>query len=72
MGNPGVSLTGVDASSIDTLSLLNGTPNTFVFQFAQTGTSPTTNIRGISFVPEPSTALLGALGSLLLFRRRRD
>lgn len=37
-----------------------------------TGTSPTANpAGGIAFVPEPSAALLGAIGAIGLLRRRR-
>lgn len=40
--------------------------------FAYDGVSATPTGAGISFVPEPSAALLGAIGALGLLRRRRD
>ena len=70
LASPTATITGIEASNLAWLTTAKTAPNAYTFQFLQT-TRPET-IRAITFVPEPATAMLGALGALLLFRRRRD
>ena len=81
-GNAGVSVLSSNAASITKVAGFDGlfTDNAkFRFTYSDGGTSTANNVYVDSilitgspdFVPEPSAALLGGIGALLLLRRRR-
>lgn len=59
-----LNITGVQALRVTTISV-NGGANAGAFVWREL------DVNGLSTIPEPSTALLGALGVLALLRRRR-
>lgn len=71
VGNTGTQSFGTTASSLDQLTLANtvgGVATAAAGQSVSFATAGTT----LKFVPEPSAALLGAVGALGLLRRRRN
>lgn len=62
-----------DGGLVDITAPFAGTDPIRSAGLGYTGTSGTpTDLQGITFVPEPSSALLGAVGALGLLRRRRN
>jgi hypothetical protein len=60
-----------NGASVDLTAPFAGVDPIRTAGLAYVGTSGTSTGAGIAFVPEPSTALLGAIGALGLLRRRR-
>lgn len=69
--NSGTFNFGTSGSNIDQITLANGASGTASTAAAGQAVSFATAGTTLQFVPEPSAALLGAVGALVLLRRRR-